>query len=62
MRLDLFHARGERRRRRLGRAADVAVVESADLGHATTRPCSGGSTVRGSGASFSRARCVRDPW
>ena len=32
------------------------------LGKATTRPSSGGSTARGSGASFSSARCVREPW
>jgi len=46
----------EDERPRLRRAADVAVVETTDESRATMRPCAGGSTARGSGASFSRAR------
>jgi len=60
-RSDSYRRRGDGRLR-LRRATDVAMVEAADLGQATTRPCSGGSTARGSGASFSSARCAREPW
>src|SRR5712692_3817161 len=54
---------GERvRRLRLRRTADVSVVESTDVGQGNDAAVLGGSTARGSGASFWSARWVREPW
>ena len=43
-------------------AAEVAVVEPADVGQGNDAAVLGLLTARGSGASFSSARCVREPW
>jgi hypothetical protein len=51
----VFALDGEDGRPGLRRAADVAMVQTTDEGQGV-RPCAGGSTARGSGASFSRAR------
>ena len=53
-------AREKTERLRLRCAADVAVVQSADLRQGNDLAVVGGSTARGSGASLARAKCVRE--
>jgi len=62
MALDFIAEGGEFVDLRLRRAADVAVVEPADLGQGNNAAVLGWLDARGSGASFSSARCVREPW